>query len=87
MNRYEVFRLVQELGQLIEDAHDKTPEEVACELIACGQRKLTEARGALDQPANGTAISLPSVEVSVTPELESTVPSVATSVPTGTVEA
>ena len=65
MNRYDLFRLVRELGQLVETAHDKTAEEVARELIACGERKLAEAKaadGLNQQLPNGTAIPPPAVE-------------------------
>lgn len=64
MNRYDLFRLVRELGQLIETAHNKTAEEVARELIACGQRKLAEAKivDGANQSPNGTAIPSPTIE-------------------------
>ena len=89
MNRYDLFRLVRELGQLIESAHDKTAEAVAHELIACGQRKLAEARAreSLNQSMSGTAIPLPSIETAALPGPESTAHSMATSVPTDAAQA
>ena len=61
MNRYDLLRLVQELGRLVESAPDKTLEAVARELIACGERRLAAARAAdsaLSQsPVNGAAVS------------------------------
>lgn len=64
MNRYDLLRLIQELGQLIEGATEKTGEEVARELIACGRRRLTEAQAVEvpSRPANGTALPLPAAD-------------------------
>lgn len=90
MNRYDVFRLVQELGQLIAGAHEKTPEEVARDLIACGTRRLAEAAATTvcaHQSTNGTAIPLPSIEVVDVQDREGTDHLVAPSVPTGIAEA
>jgi hypothetical protein len=84
MNRYDVFRLVQELGQLIEGAHDKTGEEVARDLIACGQRKLAEATAgaSLKQLINGTTIPLLPPETPISPGAEN--PAHPVTVPTST---
>lgn len=70
MNRYDLFRLVRELGQLVETAHTKTIEEVARELIACGQRKLAEAKivDGANQSPNGTAIPSSTNETAALPE-------------------
>lgn len=89
MNRYDLFRLVRELGQLVESAHDKTAEEVARELIACGQRKLAEAqaRDGLNLPLNGTAIPSLAVETVAPPEPGGTAHSVVASVPTDAAQA
>ncbi len=73
MNRYDVFQLAQELGRLIEGAHDKTLQEVAQQLIACGQKRLAEA-GDLDTSnrlVNGTSIPSPLAEPAVVAERES----------------
>lgn len=72
MNRYDVFQLVQELGRLIEGVHDKTLEEVARELIACGEKRLAEARAqdGPNQPTNGTSIPLPTTDPAVILESE-----------------
>lgn len=84
MNRYDLFRLVRELGQLVESAHEKTAEEVARELIACGQRKLAEAqaRDGINPPSNGTAIPSLAVEIIAPPGSGSTTHSVVAPVPT-----
>ena len=91
MNRYAVFQLVQELGRLIAGAHEKTPEEVARDLIACGTRRLAEAEATTTvcahQSTNGTAIPLPSIEVVDVQDREGTDHLVAPSVPTGIAEA
>ncbi len=89
MNRYEVFRLVQELGQLIEGAYGKTTEEVAHELVACGQRRLAEAAAvsSLNHPTNGTTIPLPSTEATVASEPEDVAHSVTAPVSAGAARA
>lgn len=89
MNRYDLFRLVRELGQLVESAHDKTAEEVARELIACGQRKLAEAQAkdGLNQPPNGTAIPSLAVEIVAPAGSESATHSVVAPVPTDAAQA
>lgn len=89
MNRYDLFRLVRDMGQLIENAHDKTAEAVAQELIDLGQRMLAEAkdRGRLNQCANGTSIPAQPIEPVAQPASESTVSSGIVSVPTDAAQA
>lgn len=89
MNRYDLFRLVRELGQLVENAHDKTAEEVARELIACGQRKLAEAKAgdSSNQPLNGTALPSLAIETRAVPAPEDAAHSVVAPAPADAAQA
>ncbi len=90
MNRYDVLRLVQELGRLVESAPDKTLEAVAHELIACGERRLAEARTAdsapNQSPVNGSAVPV-SMDGVAAPGPGDTVRSADSPVSAGTIQA